>query len=111
MLIERNSEMSDFVRFSASTTPIKLENVAGMLNGYKINEFTHGGRTVSVRKQHYFYIPVIRAVVTYKATTARVMAISKTRKFSFRETLENGYAKNVQVDASVLFQSAAQVFN
>jgi hypothetical protein len=39
------------------------------------------------------------------------MAISKTRKFSFRETLENGYAKNIQVDASVLFQSAAQVFN
>ena len=103
--------MTDFVRFSASATPVKLQGVAGLLNGYKINEVTHGGRNVSLRNQNYYYIPATKSVVTYRASTARVMTINAQRKFNFRETLQGGYGKTVNVDASMLYSAAADRFN
>jgi hypothetical protein len=103
--------MKEFVRFATQPTTVKIEGIAGMVNGYKINEFTHGGRNVNIRNQNYYYIPHLRTVVTYKATTARVMKISEKRKFNFRETLHGGYAKTIHVDASVLFDAAAGTFN
>lgn len=98
------------LKFAAMSTPVKVASIAGMLNGYKIVEVIHGGRTVSLREQNYYYIPFIRRVVTYKASTAREMIVNKFRKFNFRETI-NGYSKTIQVDASAVFQVAAEVFN
>jgi hypothetical protein len=100
----------EFVKFAHSTTSVKVENVLGLQNGYKINEVVHGGRRICLRNQNYFYVPSIKQVVSYKATSGKIMKINKARKFNFQETIEGGYHKTVHVGASELFEAAAQYF-
>lgn len=101
----------DFVNFSPMTTSVKLAGITGLMNGYKMLEVVHGGRHINLRPQNYYYVPHIRRIVTYKATVAREMKINKMGKLNLRDSVAHGYSKTVQVDAHVLYQSAADRFN
>jgi hypothetical protein len=100
----------NFVTFAAMTTPVKIENVAGMMNGYKINEVMHTGRRVNLRPMNYFYVPALNHVVSYRGTTAKILKHTKDFKYSMREVVEGGFAKQHHVCASSLHQAASKHF-
>lgn len=101
----------NFVNFATQPTPVKIEGVAGMLNGYKVNSVYHGGREVNLRPMDYYYIPFTKELVTYRASKARSMKPTKTRKFNMQEKIEHGFHRAVRVDVSEFYHAASAKFN
>lgn len=101
----------EFVNFSNSSTPVKIEGVTGMLNGYKVNSVFHGGRLVDLKPMCYYYVPFTKTLVTYRASKARALKISKNRTFNLQEKAAAGFHRVVHVNASEFYHAAAARFN
>lgn len=101
----------NFVNFSDTATPIKMEGLTGMLNGYKVKSVYHGGRLVDLNPMHYYYVPFTKSLVTYRASKARSLKISKNRTFNLQEKISSGFHRVVHVNSAEFYHAAAARFN
>ena len=97
-----------YVNFAMNPVPVNVF-IRGIMIGFKIQSVLHSGRTVSLAKNDYYYIPHTREVVSYRGAKARVMAIN-AGKFNFQEKLNPRGVVPFKVDAPDLFAAAYAAF-
>lgn len=94
----------NYISFYGVSTDIPVKQ-RGIYNGWKVMSILHDGRRISLANSNYYYIPYMKALVSYRGSSAKCLTVSNG-KFNFSEKLLPKGQWNFKVDAFLFLEDA-----